>query len=102
MATIQVTARVDENIKNEAQKVFERQGLDIASVIKMLLTKTAFEQSIPLTITEQVQTSALPSDWFSPERVENRKSITELAFEKSPVKFLDLSKAEDREEFLNG
>lgn len=50
MTTVQVSARVDQNIKEEAQKVFDRQGLDLATVIKMFITKTAYEQEIPLSV----------------------------------------------------
>ncbi|MCT3069843.1 type II toxin-antitoxin system RelB/DinJ family antitoxin, partial [Leuconostoc citreum] len=48
MKAIQVSARVDPSIKESAQKVFERQGLDMATAIKMFITKTAYEQQIPL------------------------------------------------------
>ncbi len=99
MKVIQVSARVDPSIKESAQKVFERQGLDMATAIKMFITKTAYEQQIPLSVQENNK-QAYPDDWFSEQRIANRDEITRLAFEKSPVQDLDLSKKEDREEFM--
>ena len=96
---IQVSARVDQSIKESAQKVFERQGLDMATAIKMFITKTAYEQQIPLSVQESNK-HAYPDDWFSEQRIANRDEITRLAFEKSPIQDLDLSKKEDREEFM--
>ncbi|GAB2024894.1 type II toxin-antitoxin system RelB/DinJ family antitoxin [Lactovum odontotermitis] len=51
MENVQVSTRVSKEIKEAAQRVYERQGLDISVVIKMLLTKTAREGRIPLDIT---------------------------------------------------
>ena len=48
MTTVQVSARIDEKIKLSAQKVLERQGLDLATAIKIFLTKTANDKSFPL------------------------------------------------------
>lgn len=100
MTTVQVSARVDQNIKEEAQKVFDRQGLELATAIKMFITKTAYEQEIPLSVQSSKQSSSYPDDWFTDKRVANRKRISELAFEKSPIQDLDLSKKEDREVFM--
>ena len=44
MTTIQISTRVDDQIKDMAQKVFERQGLDISTALKMFITK---ETNIP-------------------------------------------------------
>ena len=99
MKAIQVSARVDPSIKDAAQTVFERQGLDMATAIKMFITKTAYEQQIPLSVQETHQ-QPYPDDWFNEQRVANRDAITRLALEKSPIQDLDLAKKEDREEFL--
>ncbi|CUW14205.1 hypothetical protein C122C_0026 [Leuconostoc gelidum subsp. gasicomitatum] len=100
MKAIQVSARVDPNIKESAQKVFERQGLDMATAIKMFITKTAYEQQIPLSVHENNSFHAYPDDWFSEQRVTNRDKITRLALEKSPIQDLDLAQKEDREAFM--
>jgi len=52
MPTEQVNIRVDSDVKQRAQAVLKRQGLDISTAIKILLTKTANEGSIPLDITQ--------------------------------------------------
>lgn len=100
MKAVQVSARVDQHIKEEAQKVFERQGLDLATAIKMFITKTAYEQEIPLSVQSSNSVNAYPDDWFSDKRIANRKRISDLAFQKSEIQDLDLSKESDREEFL--
>ncbi len=50
MSVVQVSARIDSETKKKAQEVFAREGLDIATAIKMLMTKTANEQRIPLVL----------------------------------------------------
>ena len=99
MSVIQVSARVDKTLRDEAQKVFDKQGLDVSTVIKMLITKTAYEQQIPLSLFSQSETS-FPSGWFSPERVEAREKISALS-KKSEAKMLDFSKSEDVKEFFD-
>lgn len=98
MATIQVSARIDEQVKKEALQVLESQGLDIATAIKILFTKTANEKVFPISL--QTSKNNLPEDWFSKERLENRMELNNLIFDK-PVKRLDLSKREDVEEFFS-
>ena len=101
MTTIQISTRVDDQIKDMAQKVFERQGLDISTALKMFITKTAYEQEVPLSLQNSETTTPYPSDWFNDERISNRKKITDLAFKNSQVQKLDLSKKEDIKEFFN-
>lgn len=48
MSTIQVSARVDEEIRNKAQEVLEKQGLDISTAIRILITKTANDEEFPI------------------------------------------------------
>lgn len=99
MSIIQVSARVDKTLKEEAQKVFARQGLDISTVIKMLITKTVYEQQIPLNLTSNFVVD-YPEDWFSPERIETRKRISN-SLSQQEGKHLDFSKKEDINEFFN-
>ncbi|GFH40165.1 type II toxin-antitoxin system RelB/DinJ family antitoxin [Lactococcus insecticola] len=101
MATIQISTRVDDKIKDMAQKVFERQGLDVSTALKMFITKTAYEQEVPLSLKNNDATSPYPDDWFTDGRVETRKNITDLAFQKSEIQKLDLSKKEDIQEFFD-
>lgn len=99
MKAIQVSALVNQSIKESAQKVFERQGLDMATAIKMFITKTTYEQQIPLSV-QETNRQAYPDDWFSNQRIANRDEISLLAFKKSPIQDLDLSKKEDREKCM--
>ena len=98
MTTIQVSARVDKDLKEEAQKIFERQGLDMATVIKMLITKTAYEQRIPLDIHSDV--TGFPEGWFSPQRVQTRQDISD-SIDRQNTKKLDFSKQKDIDEFFD-
>jgi len=41
--TTQVSARVDNQIKMMAQEILEREGLHLATAIRMFVTKTALE-----------------------------------------------------------
>lgn len=100
MSVIQVSARIDKTLRDEAQKVFSKQGLDVATVIKILITKTAYEQRIPLDITSNSSVGGYPADWFSPERLATRKEISELTHHQA-AKTLDFSKQEDVDEFFN-
>ena len=75
MSTIQVSARVDTKLKEEAQKVFERQGLDISTAIKMLIAKTANEQAIPMSLTNVDDKSTRYYRQVDPEDIELVKSF---------------------------
>jgi addiction module RelB/DinJ family antitoxin len=54
MAAVQVSARIDEGIKQSAGAVLAHYGLDIPAVIKMLVTQIATERRIPLDISQPV------------------------------------------------
>lgn len=82
MTTIQISTRVDDQIKDMAQKVFERQGLDISTALKMFITKTAYEQEVPLSLKNSETTTPYPSDWFNDERISNRKKDYWSGFQK--------------------
>ena len=45
MAT--VTARVDENVKKEAETLFKKMGLNMSTTMNMFLKKCILEQGIP-------------------------------------------------------
>jgi DNA-damage-inducible protein J len=46
-----VQARIDEDIKDRATLVLEKQGLTISDAVRILLTRTANEGVVPLTRT---------------------------------------------------
>ena len=45
MATI--TARVDENVKKEAETLFKKMGLNMSTAMNLFLKKCILEQGIP-------------------------------------------------------
>nr|WP_315047304.1 type II toxin-antitoxin system RelB/DinJ family antitoxin [uncultured Leptotrichia sp.] len=45
MAT--VTARVDENVKKEAETLFKKMGLNMSTAMNLFLKKCILEQGIP-------------------------------------------------------
>ena len=45
MAT--VTARVDENVKKEAETLFKKRGLNMSTAMNLFLKKCILEQGIP-------------------------------------------------------
>ena len=50
MPVVQVSARVDEKIRDRAEKVFERYGLDVSTVIRSMLTIAAENNRLPFII----------------------------------------------------
>ena len=46
MAT--VTARVDENVKKEAETLFKKMGLNMSTAMNLFLTRCILEQGIPI------------------------------------------------------
>jgi addiction module RelB/DinJ family antitoxin len=47
MAAVQVSVRVDEDVKKRAARVFGFYGLDLSTAIRSFITTTANEQRIP-------------------------------------------------------
>jgi len=45
-----IRARVDETLKNDAEKVFERIGLSTTEAIRMFLTQVSLHKGIPFPI----------------------------------------------------
>jgi addiction module RelB/DinJ family antitoxin len=50
MAAVQLATRVDENIRDEANAVVSKLGLDLPTVMKILVTQIATFRRIPLRI----------------------------------------------------
>ena len=94
MPAVQVSARIDSEIKQRAQEVFERQGIDIPTAIKILITKTANEQAVPITLTS----TRAPK---SQARIEKEKELKRLLKAKrateEPPRRVDLNSDEDLE-----
>ena len=50
MAVVQVSAKVDGKIRDKAEKVFGRYGLDVSTVIRSMLTLTVENNRLPFVI----------------------------------------------------
>lgn len=85
----QSTFRIDKDIKNKAAEVLAKQGLDISSVIKILLTKIANEERVPLELNDTPNT-----------RDEIRRQIQLLAMS-GEIRKIDLRKKDDFDDFYD-
>lgn len=50
MAAVQISARVDAKIRDQAEKVFEQYGLDISTAIRAMVTIAAKSRRLPFVI----------------------------------------------------
>ena len=50
MAAVQISARVDGKIRDQAEKVFEQYGLDIPTAIRAMVTIAAKSRRLPFVI----------------------------------------------------
>jgi len=50
MATTNININIDNELKDKAQNVFEAWGLDMSTVINMLLRKIIYQQEIPFDV----------------------------------------------------
>lgn len=51
MATSLVQIRVEEELKTEASKVYEKLGIDLPTAVRMFLKRTVLENGIPFSMT---------------------------------------------------
>lgn len=82
MGTVNVTIRIDENLKKQADELFSDFGLTLNGAITMFIKQAVREQRIPFEITRSTVTT--PSDAtlaaISKEIInKNRKAYEELA-----------------------
>lgn len=70
--TAQIQVRIDQNVKDEAQKVFESLGLSLSSAIKMFCTQSARTKKLPFdpnqAITENGYTVAYEKEILEAEK----------------------------------
>lgn len=50
MESINVTARVDKNLKKQAEMLFKELGLNMSTAINMFLVKAVAEQGLPFDV----------------------------------------------------
>ena len=72
MAAVQISARVDDKIKDRAEKVFNEYGLDTSSAIRAMVTIAAKTRKMPFII--GIPTVSLDGDAF-PNDTEYLKQI---------------------------
>jgi len=73
MATSLLQVRIDNNLKNEASKVFEKLGIDTSTAVRMFLKRAVLDNGIPFRMT-------LPKEPYSAERgYRAMKEISETA-----------------------
>ena len=80
MALAQAVTRVDEKIKEKAQRVFEREGLDMSVALRIFITQTANEGVVPISFNKK--------SGKSPSRVTAEKrlsAIVEKILEEEPA-----------------
>ncbi len=70
MATVQVNIRIDEKLKEEAEKLFDALGMNMTTAITAFISQTVREGGIPFKITTRID------PFFGEENMEIlRKSI---------------------------
>lgn len=84
MANINVTIRMDENLKEQAEELFHDLGLSLSSAITMFAKQAVREQRIPFEIKRTIPSFQVASDRsveeLSKELIEkNREAYKELA-----------------------
>lgn len=72
----QLTIRIDEKLKKDAKKVFEKHGLDMSSAIKMFFSQAILEKGIPFQPTHNKDRLAEKWDREVAEALASGKSYT--------------------------
>ena len=95
--TVQVSARVTPEVKKKAAEVLEKQGLDIPTAIKMLITKTAYEDRLPIDLINITKYK------LTDEQI--RSELDDIEFKKNvfktPGKIVDWDHPENMAEFFD-
>lgn len=73
MANINMSFRVDKNLKKQADELFEKLGINTSIALNMFLTQCVKEQGIPFNITMNVPNKRLMDALEEVEAIENGK-----------------------------
>ncbi len=82
MATVNVTVRVDENLKKGAEELFSDFGLTFNAAVTMFLKQAVREQRIPFEVRRSTVSIASDSEVAAASKeliAKNRKAYEELA-----------------------
>ncbi|MCL2709043.1 MAG: type II toxin-antitoxin system RelB/DinJ family antitoxin [Defluviitaleaceae bacterium] len=70
----QVNIRIDDEIKNEGERLFREMGLSFSSAVSMFISQAIREKAIPFRVTANKANNltlasemALAKEWLSPE-----------------------------------
>lgn len=96
MEVVQISTRINKEDKLMAQEVLEREGLDIPTLIKIVITKTAREGKIP------VHFNQAPCPKSQHEIEVNQRLSEVLAPRIKQSKHIDLKDPEQVNQLLEG
>lgn len=82
MATVNVTIRMDENLKKQADELFSDLGLSLSAAITMFAKQAVREQRIPFEVTRNI---SMASD-------QTIASISEALIKKNSEAYRELAK----------
>ncbi len=82
MATVNVTIRMDENLKKQADELFSDLGLSLSAAITMFAKQAVREQRIPFEVTRNI---SMASD-------QTIASISEALIKKNTEAYRELAK----------
>lgn len=64
MASSMIQIKVDEQLQNEASKIYEKLGIDLSTAVQMFLKRSVLDNGIPFKMT-------LPKEEYKISQVEN-------------------------------
>lgn len=85
MATSNVTIRIDSNLKNQGEELFNDLGLSMTAAITAFIKQAVRDQSMPFKLTRKAQSSEIPNK----ETLEAFKEIEEM--KRNPDKYKSYS-----------
>lgn len=62
MSSTVLQVRVDEKLKNDANEIFKRLGLDMSSALRLFLKRTVADNGLPFSMTIQNENTKNDSD----------------------------------------
>ena len=71
MKNVNVTIRVDEDLKKQADSLFSELGLNLTTAFNIFLRQSVYEQQIPFRVSEDVPNSVTLATMETSERGED-------------------------------
>ena len=77
--TVQITARIDPNLKRETEKVFDALGLSTSQAINLFFKQVNLRKGLPFAVSiPNVETRQAIDDALAGENLHEIKSVDEL------------------------